>query len=233
MGLFSSIGGLFGGNKVGKRLSKDLKAIAEDTVFQPFNVAGPGSSGIFDGTSATATLSPQLQQSFDLFSKLIGGIGQQAQGFNPVDFSNNYFDSIDRLESRREGDAMASLESRLFNRSGINTGTEMQVRDFRDTLEERRAARAQKAMFDSQNFFTNMLNQMLGLETGRGQLIAGAFDPLKLGSTFGQIGLDAQEIKGNLLKEGAGVRAGTTAKTWEGVGGILDAGVSIFGGGFF
>ena len=41
MGLFSSIGGLFGGNDAADDLSDSLAAIAEQAKFQPFNISTP------------------------------------------------------------------------------------------------------------------------------------------------------------------------------------------------
>ena len=233
MGLFSAIGGLFGGNKAAKRLNKDLRKIADEIEFNPYNVSGPLGFGRFDGTTASASLSPDLAQSFESFGKLLAPMYSDAQEFNPGRFSSNYFRAIDQLESQREQEGFASLESRLFNQSGVHTGTQQQVRDYRTAVEQARRDRATKALFDTQSFYSNMLNQILGLEQGRSALGASAIDPLRLGASFGQIETDVDVSRGELLKEGAGVRAGATANTWKSVGGILDAGASIFGRKFF
>jgi hypothetical protein len=235
MGLFSDIGGIFGGNKAGKRLSKDLKKIAGDIKFNPFDVNGPLFSGSFDPENGTATSTGSNATNAQLgtFDRLFGQVGEEARGFNPTNFQNNFFDAIDRLESRRESEAFNSLESKLFNKAGVSTGTERQVRDFQGDLEQRRFDRAGAAVGQSQQFFTNMLQQLLGISQGKQQLASTAFDPLKLGLAFGGAQTGVQESKANILGQAAGVKASTTANTFSSIGGLFDSAAQFGAGGGF
>jgi len=224
MGLFSSITGLFGGGKDrAEDLSDELRELGERARFQPFNISGPLGSSSFDleNNTATATLSPDLRRAFDRFGQLIGEQGRQAANFDPQDFQNRFFDALDRLESRRESEAFGSLESRLFNRSGINTGTQRQVRDFRDTLDNRRRARAFEAIFGAQDFQSQIFNNILGLERGRSGLGQNALSPIQIGAGIGATRSRTDLAASNLIASGAGVEAGIPSFA-ERLGGVAD-----------
>jgi hypothetical protein len=121
----------------------------------------------------------------------------------------------------------------LFNSGGISGATEQQVRNFQGDLEQRRADRKTQAVFQSQNFFSEMLKQALGLEGGRAALGASAFAPLEFGANLGQIQQSGNLSAANLVAEGAGIKAGAAANTASSIGGIADDLFSAFGTSFF
>jgi len=234
MGLFSSIGGLFGGNDAAKDLEKDLARIAEQNRFQPFNINSPLANGSFDGQTGTASLNPNTAKTFDQFNQLINRTGNKAKGFNAQSFQNDFFRSIDRLESQREQEGFDDFESSIFNKRGVSTGTGRQVRDFQESLQQRRFDRQQRAVEASQQFETNLFNQFLGLTGGRSQLSAATLDPLRIGLQAGQLNTQANQIASSYLAQGANARATAKANTGSAIGGLFDAGLGLaLGGGGF
>jgi hypothetical protein len=234
MGLFSSIGGLFGGNKAAKDQSKALQALAEQNRFQPFNISTPFSGGSFDGTTGKVTTGNKgLNTTFDDFGKLVNQTGARGRNFDAQSFQNDFFRSIDRLESQREAEGFGDFESSIFNKSGVSTGTGRQVRDFQESLQQRRFDRQQRAVEASQQFQSNIFNQFLGLNQGRNQLNSAVLDPLRLGIDAGRAASSANQQGNDFIKQGIDGETIATSNTGSTIGGILDAGFSLFGGGFF
>lgn len=233
MGLFSTVGGLFGGNKAADDLEDKLAEIAEQSRFQPFNITSPLASSSFDGTTGQVNVGPGVGTTFNQFRDLIGQTGNRAVNFNPQSFQNDFFRSIDRLESQREAEGFADFESSIFNKRGVSTGTGRHVRDFQESLQQRRFDRQQRAVEASQQFQTNLFNQFLGLNTGRNALNQAVLDPLRIGLDAGSRASNANQISSQLLAQGAEGQAIATANTGEAIGGLLDGAFSLFGGGFF
>jgi hypothetical protein len=220
MGLFSSIGGILGGNDAGDKFADMMAALGERSPFELFNVNTPTSSTSFDPTSRTAqtSLSPELLESFNRFGDLSRMIGDRASAFDPTSFQNEFFDARDRLESRRESEAFNSLESKLFNRQGIHTGTGNQVRNFQADLEQRRSDRTTKSIMDSQQFFTNMLNQLLGLESGRAGVAAQGQNAIADSANLAKAVQEGTIRQGKLAIDGASVENGLKSTTASSVG---------------
>ena len=227
MGLFSSIGGLFGGNSAGKGLEKSLKRLQEENRFKPFNLNSPLSSGNFDGSQGGVQLGAGVQNSFDLFNQNINQTGQRAANFDPQSFQNEFFQGIDRLESQREAEGFDDFESSIFNKAGVSSGSQRQVRDFQESLQQRRFDRSQRAVQASQQFQGNLFNQFLGLTQGRNQLNQAALQPLQFG---GQLNAQAANINNNASQFGAqaaDARAVRKANTGSAIGGIFDGALSF------
>ena len=235
MGLFSSIGGLFGGNDAADDLQDALAEIAANTKFTPYNVNTPffGVGPRGDGSIGITNSKRGLFTTFNDFAKLINQTGNRAKNFNAQNFQNDFFRSIDRLESQREQEGFADFESKLFNNAGVSTGSQRQVRDFQENLQQRRFDRQQRAVEASQQYQTNLFNQFLGLNTGRNALNQAVLNQFGVSQGLGNSALNAQLAANNLLTQGAQIDATATANTGSAIGGLLDGAFSLFGGGFF
>lgn len=234
MGLFSSIGGLFGGNDAADGLEDALAEIAAGAQYQPFNISTPFSGASFDGTTGRVTTGNKgLNTTFNDFARLINDTGARGRNFNPQSFQNDFFRSIDRLESQREAEGFADFESSIFNTAGVSTGSQAQVRDFQENLQQRRFDRQQRAVEASQQYQSNIFNQFLALNQGRNSLNSAVLDPLRLGLEAGSRASSANQYSNQLLAQGAEGQAIATANTGSSIGGLLDGAFSLFGGGFF
>lgn len=233
MGLFSSLGGLFGGGDAADDLSKELAKIAGEVSYKPRGVNTPffGIGFKDDGTAHITNSKRGLYDTFNHYGKLINQAGNRARNFDPRSFENEFFRSIDRLESQREAEGFADFESALFNRAGVHTGTSRLTRDFQESLQQRRFDRQQRAVESAQQYKTNILNQFLSLDRGRSALNETVLSPMRLGASIGTNYLNADLARANMLAQGAGFAAGGDASMASGIGGLLDMGMSFFGGG--
>lgn len=234
----SVVGGLFGAKGDRKASDQAFNAARQSQqIFRP-QIPQAGNNNVFgnilpSGHFSANPLGQQVQA--DLIRKFRTFSGQ-FDDFNKGDFANRFFDSIDRLESRREAQGFADLESRLFNRRGVNTGTQRQVADFQRDIEDARLSRVINAELAgdirSRGMFQDFINALGGLQGFGNNIQSQRNSAVQNASLMRPFAINNPAI-GN-----AGLlQAGNTQSFFDSLGGGLanatNAGVStLFGGGF-
>lgn len=154
MGFFSGLAGIFGAKKAAKKIDPMAFFTPSSNVFASYTAPGQYNLTPFG---------KQVQRGFR-------GLGQQfydeAMAFSRPDFASEYFDAIDRLQSRREGQAFDSYASRIFNVGGATTGTGRALADYQTDIQDaqmRRSMAAEQAAFNRQSnlfnrYYTNIAN---------------------------------------------------------------------------
>lgn len=260
MGFFGDIAGSLIGGLIGKS--------GEDKARRDFETDMSGAiraaSAIRTEPMGTSTLlgstSPDL--SF-LLSPRAEGITRQMEDarninfnalhdFNRRDFANRFFDSIDKLESGRERRAFADLESKLFNRAGVSTGTATQLAQFQNDIGDARQRRLMQANMASDQRQQNLFNQFLASINPEFALQTSQLNQLRTGIAGGQLNASGDAMTRQAIinagAQGAGFGAQSTTNFFnslgKNVGGAVSAGVSSLlapnrssgaggGGGFF
>lgn len=206
----------------------------------------------FQGRGLFTSVNPQGQASFndfgnDQFTKLksfSNSSFQRANNFNRSSFRDRLLEASNRVNDKREGQAFASLESKLFNRQGASTGTQRQIADFGADLEDRRFNRALQAEIGAdqfargrQNDFANAFGLLSGLDD---RLLAHQGQSLQ-GAQF----LKPFAINNQAQAQAGAFQAQNTQDFFDGlggaVGGAAQVGINAFqnrgggssGGGFF
>ena len=223
------VGGLFGSE--GDRRAADQAFGAANAAqsfirpqFQPLNSVFGNTlpSGRFAANQIGLDTQGRLFQAQKLFSN-------QLLGFNKGAFADRFFDAIDRLESRREAQGLANLESRLFNRSGVNTGTQRQIADFQADIEDARLDRVIKAELAADERSRGLLGDFLRANQG----LRGFNQDIQNQQNLGFIGAQALTPQSTFnpgLANAGLFQAGNTQSFFDslgsGIGGAVNAGVS-------
>lgn len=178
-----------------------------------------------------------------------GRLAYQGAAVNPpaANFTQRFLDSLDRIQGRREAEQFANLESRLFNRAGVSTGTAQQVRDFQSQLEEARQARMlniEKAMFEREqqgyNRENDLFDRFIRTVAGTQQIGQNELAQMQLGINAGGLqspfGYSAANVLGQSNLLAGQTRAASTQGFFDSlgqaVGGAVSRGIGgIFGGG--
>lgn len=231
MGFFSGLFGAKAAKKASKKLEAKLNTLYKDNKYSPYNVSGPLASTSMTNGGIGVSMSPEAQQSFDQFNSLINKTGGAANRLDQRGLAMEFFDQMDGMASRREGREFNSLESKVFNTRGVNTGSTQTVADFRTTLEDARQQRQFQATQAAQGFTTNLFNQFLGLVGGRDAFAGNLMDPVRLGTQVGTNRQQGNLAAANLSAEGAKIRAGVKAQAGASFGSLIDDAVK-FGVGF-
>lgn len=196
-----------------------------------------------------ALLTPLGQRRNQEIANLFNQAFRRARDFNSNQFQQRLLRAADDVTRRRESQAFDSLESRLFNRQGVHTGTARQIADFRSDVERRREERAFRRATEAELFAEQVQRGRLGDVAGlfglsgdlddrflrlQGQSLQGA----QLLAPFG--------ISNPQIAQAGAFRAQSTQDFFRGlggiVGGVVDTGLSSLrapassastGGGFF
>lgn len=234
------ISGAFGGSKSSDEFERGAAASQQIVNPQPFQ-----------GRSLFGGINPQGQFSLNSrgqqqFQKLLGQSNKffnASNNFNRNDFRDRLMQASMGLQNRREQQAFDGLESRLFNSSGVNTGTQRQVADFKNDIEDARFGRALQAEMGADQMARGRLGDFanaFGLMTN--------FDDRGIGlqqqSLQGAQALAPFAINNPAMAQAGAFRAQNTQDFFDGlggtVGGLVDTGISAFrnpasggGGGFF
>jgi len=233
-GIFETIFGSKGSTKASETLYKQLMALYGDAQAKPFDIRNPMGSGVdMSNGYAKPTLSAGMKRTFGDFDALINKTGTAARNLNQRGLSQEFFDQIDRLESRRDARQFNSLESKLFNSSGINTGTAANVADFRTQLEEGRQKRVFAATTAAQDYTTNMFKNFLALNQGRTEFNnMNVLEPLRVASNISNDQQQGTAQAGKYAYDAYGVQAhGNTLKS-QNNGSLIDDALefmSLFG----
>jgi len=83
--------------------------------FRPYNVSGPTGSASFSGTTATGSLSPEMQRMLAQFEGIQGGALSDYNKFNTGNFSQNYYDTIKRYKQPYDQAQTEQLLERMYN----------------------------------------------------------------------------------------------------------------------
>jgi hypothetical protein len=147
--LASGLIGNIGSNKANKQLA--AAANAANQVFYPepfrassslFNVSRSGKAALTDFGRAEQRNLMHLKN--DAYNRV--------RNFDRGAFADRLMDASSRVNDKRESQAFARLESKLFNRQGASTGTAQQIADFGADLEDRRYQRSLQAQIDADQF---------------------------------------------------------------------------------
>ena len=233
-GIFETLFGSKGSSKASKNLYNQLMALYGDAQAKPFDIRNPRGAGVdMSEGYAKPTLSPGMQRTFSDFDTLINSTGKSARNLNQRGLSREFFDQIDRLESRRDANQFNSLESKLFNKSGINTGTANNVADFRNQLEEGRQKRVFEATSAAQNYTTNMFKNFLALNQGRTEFNDNAvLEPLRVASNISNGQQQGRAQAGKYAYDAFGVQAQSDSNQSANDGSLIDDAIqfmSLFG----
>lgn len=175
------IGGL-GSSKAEKQLRQGADASQQIVNPSPFRA-----NSLFGGVGAGGqfSLNSLGQKQLNNFNRLSDRSFNRAISFNRGSFRDRLLEASNRVNDKREGQAFASLESKLFNRAGASTGTQRQIADFGADLEDRRFNRALQAEIGADQFnrgligdFQNSLTPLNNLNNNflnfQNQSLAGA-----------------------------------------------------------
>lgn len=233
-GIFETLFGSKGSSKASETLYKQLMALYGDAQAKPFDIRNPQGAGVdMSNGYAKPTLSPGMQRTFTDFDALINKTGSAARNLNQRGLSREFFDQIDRLESRRDANQFNSLESKLFNKSGINTGTANNVADFRNQLEEGRQKRVFQATTAAQDYTTNMFKNFLALNQGRTEFNDNAvLEPLRVASNISNGQQQGRAQAGKFAYDAFGVQAQSDSNQSANDGSLIDDAIqfmSLFG----
>lgn len=233
-GLFNTLFGASGSNKASKKLVEQLMQLYDQSKVSPFNINNPNYVGAnVTANGANPVLNPNVANTFGNFNTMINKLGAAGSKLNPMGLSQQFFDQIDRLESRRDADKMNSLESRLFNSSGINQGTANQVADFRNQLEQGRQQRVFNATQAGQSYTSNLFNQFLGLVGGRSALGSSTLEPIRLATGTSVANAGANTGASQIFSNAAGFQAMNTSNQSANTGSLIDDAIqfaALFGG---
>ena len=211
--VFGKIFGALGAKKAAKRLDPSQLFTPSRNIFA--QLTGPGQYRLTgEGQAAQARLQALGEESFGELT----GFGREA-------FSERYFDALDRLASRREGQAFADTASRLFNVGGATSATQRllagQQRDIEDAQLRRTIAAEQAGFSREQDLFNRYLQS---LQAGVG--FAG-FQQQQQAPQQAYL----QAVQGKQIAQ-----AQATQSLFGAIGGLLDTGLQIgsfaLGGGF-
>jgi hypothetical protein len=234
------VGGLIGG-KGDKKAARQMEqaALAAQARVEPFTRPPFSVQTVLGNTAGNRFhLSQSGNEAINNLTAANRQLFQGIRGFDRGAFTDRFFDAIDRLESRREGQALNSFESRLFNRQGVNTGTQRQIADFMRDIEDARLRRSLQTELTAEGVFSNRLKDAFsGVDALRGlqgsQLAQ--FDRSFYGSRLTEpVVLPSNQ---GLLAAG-GIRAQSTQDFFGNlggaVGGAVGAGIpwALGGGGF-
>lgn len=227
--------GLFGSKGSSKAASQQAAAAQQALALTPqlrnFPVATAlGTTGL-RGAPGRFKLSGQGQGLLNNLNQSRDTLFRQFRDFSRPDFAQRFFDSIDALESRREAQAFNNFESRLFNQSGVNTGSGRQIADFQADIEDARQRRAIGAELTASGLQGDLFNRFLqaaqGLQNFQGSQLN------QIGTTIqgeqSPLGINQQVAQAGLLGAGNTRARGTMDffnNLGTGIGGGVSAGVS-------
>ena len=174
----------------------------------------------------------RLQQILQISNKRFNTSEQFHQ--NRDAFAEKLLRAADRVNDKRESQAFSSLESKLFNRAGASTGTQRQIADFQSDIEDRRFQRAVNAEQIADQRNRALLGDFLGVFNNATQYGRQGEDVQRL-SLLGAQALRPFAINDPAQANAGAFRAQNTQSFFDGLGGVigggLDAGISLLGGG--
>lgn len=207
--LFSALGG----KKAAQKLDPSELFTPSKNIFA--QLTGPGQYRLTgEGEAAAQRLSALGGEAF-----------RELSGFGREEFSQRYFDALDRLASRREAEGFQSTASRLFNVGGATSGTQRMLADYQRDIEDaqlRRTIAAEQAGFSREQDLFNRYLQSLNAGLG----FAG----------FQQQQQIPQQAYLNAVQAKQAARAQATQGLLGSIGSLLDTGLQFasfgLGGGF-
>jgi hypothetical protein len=108
---------------------------------------------------------------------LLGKSGAAAGNVDTAGLSQDFYSQLNALKGLQEADEMRRLESVLFNRGGVHTGTQNQLADFQSRLDAARQSRQFDAINAALAYQGDLYNQFQGLAQGANEFNAGLFNP--------------------------------------------------------
>ena len=165
-------------------------------------------------------------------------------GFDRRGFAEKLLEASNRVNNKREAEAFAGLESKLFNRAGASTGTARQIADFGADLEDRRFRRGLDAQIAADSVFRGRLGDFTTALSALGGFES-MFSNAQAQSLAGARALAPFAINNPAQGQVGAFRAQNTQNFFDGLGGLvgggIDAGLSFLGsnsgggggGGFF
>jgi hypothetical protein len=145
--------------------------------FQPYNVTTPLSQVQFDGENISVNPSEGAYATTQQFMDLLGKSGAAAGNVDTAGLSQDFYSQLNALKGLQEADEMRRLESVLFNRGGVHTGTQNQLADFQSRLDAARQSRQFDAINAALAYQGDLYNQFQGLAQGANEFNAGLFNP--------------------------------------------------------
>jgi len=161
---------------------------------QPYNVTTPLSQIQFENQNVNVNPSTGAMQTFDQYMDMLQKTGRAASNVDLRGLSASFYDQLNALTAQQEAEELDRVESVLFDRQGIHTGTGRQVADFRKRIDDARQARqfdAINAALDYQGRLYNQFNQLAG---GVTDFNTGIFNPFaQVGGSLGAMDTTASQ----------------------------------------
>ena len=161
---------------------------------QPYNVTTPLSQIQFENQNVNVNPSTGAMQTFDQYMDMLQKTGRAASNVDLRGLSASFYDQLNALTAQQEAEELDRVESVLFDRQGIHTGTGRQVADFRKRIDDARQARqfdAINAALDYQGRLYNQFNQLAG---GVTDFNTGIFNPFaQVGGSLGAMDTTAAQ----------------------------------------
>lgn len=167
----------------GQRQMNDLEARVAalfgnpNDQYQPYNVTTPLSQVQFDGQNINVNPNKKALNSFNQYMDLMKKAGGAAANVDTAGLSQDFYNQLNALQGLQEADEMRRLESVLFNRGGVHTGTQNQIADFQSRLDAARQSRQFDAINAALAYQGDLYNQFQGLGQGVIDFNAGLFNP--------------------------------------------------------
>lgn len=231
-----------GSKKAEKQLRQGAEASQQIVNPSPFRA-----NSLFGNVGANGQFSLNNfgQQQFNNAKTLSGKAFSRANNFNRGSFRDRLLEASNRVNDKREGQAFASLESKLFNRAGASTGTQRQIADFGADLEDRRFNRALQAEIGADQFNRGLIGDFQNSLTPLNNL-NNNFLNFQNQSLTGARALAPFAINNPAMAQAGAFQAQNTQDFFDGLGGVVGGGIqtginyfgnrgsgSSSGGGFF
>lgn len=160
--------------------------------FNPYSISGPMGGVNFDGTNATATLSPAMQKQLAEADKVAGRYLTAANKFNPSNYAQNYYETIKQMNFPQENATTNDLLNRVYATG--NWGSTVGAQDISSVARQQQIAdqvlriQAQQAGAQEQDrLFTNYFNAAKTAQS----IMASPYELATMGGNLGAQGAQA------------------------------------------
>lgn len=218
-----------------QNLTSKIGQLYQQNKFTPYQVTTPYSQTGYTEDGAYVSPSQDAMNTFNDFQDLINMNATQAMNLDEQGLSQDFFEKYRALKDIQEANQMASLESRLFNRGGVHTGTAAMAGDFAARLQAGRADDMTRAIQAAFGMGTDLQNRFINAVSGQGQFVDKAFyDPMKMGVDFGRV---ATASDANLLNAMIDAQTADSSMSYlsdirqrDALGDALEFGLDFLGG---
>ena len=202
-------------NSLQNQMTKAGQQAQAASQFQPYNISGPAGAAVFNGNSAAASLSPELQKQLANMQGITSGALSDYNKFNTGNYSQNYYDTISKYRQPEDQAQTNDLLNRVYATGnwGSTVGAKdvysyQQAKAMEDNMlrlqSQQAGAAEQERLFD--RYFKSVSSQE-----------ALARSPYELINMGGNLGTGASQINSQAAKYpwlSAGTAANASAAFW-------------------